>query len=45
MIEVNSVDDCRKAANGLPNELEQSMVLGGLVKVRKLWSAHADFRA
>ena len=33
MIEVNSVDDCRKAASELPNEeFEQSLVLGGLVK-------------
>lgn len=46
MIEVNRVDDCRKAANKLPNEeFGQSMILGGLVKVRKLRRAHANFRA
>lgn len=46
MIEVNRVDDCREAANKLPNEeFGPSMVLGGLVKVRKLRRAHADFRA
>lgn len=46
MIEVNRVDDCRKVANKLPHEESgQSMVLGGLVKVRKLLRAHADFRA
>ena len=45
-IEVNSAGDGRKPVNELPDEeFEQNMILGGLVKVGKLGSFQAGFRA